>query len=109
MKKAFTTITLTAIVFVNCYGQSDIIAHFGTNPAWYAGWDVNTVFPLNVNHQGPQNINFLTANTQRMTIMGFSNMAPFTDNTGYVGIGNNMPMSRTSHRRKQLLQRANLR
>lgn len=40
------------------------------------------------------NLNFRTFNTQRMTIKGINNMNPFTDNLGWVGIGNDMPMSK---------------
>ncbi|MEO6166585.1 MAG: hypothetical protein ABIO46_04435 [Chitinophagales bacterium] len=39
------------------------------------------------------NVNFRTFNAQRMTIKGINNMNPFTDNLGWVAIGNDMPMS----------------
>lgn len=40
-----------------------------------------------------KSLNIHTNGTQRMTIMGTNTMNPYTDNTGWVGIGNTMPMS----------------
>lgn len=55
----------------------------------YCGWDASlaaNAIPFNLEHRGTNNINFLTGNVQRMTILGTASANP-----GFVGIGTATP------------------
>src|SRR5690349_12769417 len=69
-------------------------------PGPFLGWNtLGGAIPLEIKTELAQNINFYTnagAGTflnQRVIIRGSNNMNTYTDNTGWVGIGNTMPMS----------------
>jgi len=56
----------------------------GGVPVRYLGWDASApsnAIPLSIEHRGTNNINFLTGNTQRMTIRGTASGAT----AGFVG------------------------
>ena len=106
MKKLLQLAALLSTVFLLTIqladGQADITSHTTGNTAYYLGWDNTVTFPLNIEHNNPNNpqpINFYTggngAANLRMTIMGTNNIGGFGgNNTGWVGIGNTAPLSR---------------
>ena len=54
----------------------------------YVGWDGTTTIPLDIRHNNtttPQNIDFYTDNSLRMSIVGNTGI-----NNGFVGIGSNL-------------------
>jgi hypothetical protein len=64
----------------------------GGVPIRYCGWDASATsnaIPFSLEHRGTNNINFLTGNVQRMTILGTASGAT----TGFVGIRTNNPQS----------------
>lgn len=78
--------------------QSSFNGHIGiTALTDWEGWAAGSVIPLQLRTEVPQNIEFFTngnaAANQRMTIMGFNNIPLWGNNTGFVGIGNNQPLS----------------
>ena len=89
---------IISILFILCalvnrsFAQSNISdsgGHVGTNSAWYVGWDNTTTFPLNIKQNetsSPQNIQFWTNGTQKMTLVGSSGA---TD--GFLGLNITSP------------------
>ncbi len=75
------------IIFIatHSYSQTTNPSHAGFGTEW-CGWDAGTGLDFNIEHRNNRNINFHTAITQRMTILGTA-----TYNIGFVRIGLNGP------------------
>ncbi|MBK8876255.1 MAG: tail fiber domain-containing protein [Bacteroidetes bacterium] len=89
--KTLKTTLMFAIVQILIYnlgfGQSSIPGNSGA-AGDYLGWDNLTAIPLDIRHNNtttPQNIDFYTDNTLRMSIVGNTGF-----NNGFVGIGSNL-------------------
>jgi len=66
MKKTLLFVWLLAGLYLSLNAQTTTVGNLGTNNTQYLGWDAATTFPLNIRHNGNQNINILRNGLNRM-------------------------------------------
>ena len=66
MKKLYLLFLLLTFSYTVSVAQTSFLGNNAGNPNFYLGWDNLTPFPLNIQHQGDQNINILRNGLNRM-------------------------------------------
>jgi hypothetical protein len=66
MKKTLLFVWLLAGLYFSLSAQTSTLGNAGGNPTSYLGWDAATPFPLNIRHNGNQNINIFRNGLNRM-------------------------------------------
>ena len=102
LSKIYFALVVFLLISNNAFLQADRsgppagLGHTGTSATWYCGWNAATPFPLNIRHDGTQDIDFYTGTVlglpiQRMTILG---TGAGVMNAGNVGIGTTTPANK---------------